>query len=106
MDDRELSRRAAAVRRLREPRAHALLGHGRRGEAGVEHVLVLRVVERVSDDRERLHVLVFIGMQVGGMVGGGRIARFSIVGFRRHSILRSGREGVKAARPPVGVANR
>ena len=52
---------------------------------------------RASDGRERLHVSVFIGMLVDGTVGGGRIARFSIVDFRHCSILQSGREGVKTA---------
>ena len=67
------------------------------GEAGVEHVLVLRMVERVSDDRERLHVFVFIGMQVGGPVGGGLRRVFSIVGFSCSCIHEYGRERVKEA---------
>ena len=65
-------------------------------EADFEHVLVVWVGMRASDGRERLHVSVCIGMLVDGTVGGGRIARFSIVDFRRSSILDPGREGVKA----------
>ena len=64
-------------------------------EADFEHVFVVWVGMKASDGRERLHVSVFIGMLVDGTVGGGRIARFSIVDFRRSSILECGREGVK-----------
>ena len=52
-------------------------------EADVEHVFVVWVGMRASDGRERLHVPVFIGMLVDGTDGGGRIALFSIVDFRR-----------------------
>ena len=68
-------------------------------EGAVEHVFGLWSDVRSSDGRERLHVSVFIGMPVGGTVGGAPIASFSIVGFRRWCIHHPGREGVKCRTP-------
>lgn len=63
-------------------------------EGAFEHVFGLWSGVMSSDGRERLHVSVFIGMSVDGTVGGGRIALFSIVDFRRSPIGESGAEGV------------